>query len=118
MRKGLWLAGLLAALGVVRPAAAQVTGSGALNYTPVIGTPTNVITNPSLPVAQPMSYSYGTTLANLFHFGPFLSNTTTFGASTFPTQTQMQASTSTYLAAFGYQQPAQSTKKSWWRWWH
>jgi hypothetical protein len=114
MRKGLWLAGLLAALGAARPAVAQ----SAMNWTPVPAATTLPTTNnPALPIAQPMSYSSGFRFLDLFHFGPFLSNTTTFGGSTFPTQAQMQASSGAYLAAFGYQQPA-PPKSSWWPWGH
>ncbi len=112
MRKGLWLAGLLAALGGARSAAAQ----GAVNWMPVTAT-NNFVFNPNPllnPISQPMQVSYGFRLLNLFpSSGPNISTTPTIGTTAYPLQIQMPGMA--YLSAFGMHQYGR--RRPWWQWW-
>jgi hypothetical protein len=111
MRKGLWLAGLLAALGGARQAAAQ----NPVNWTPVTAT-TNFTFNPNPllnPISQPQQVSYGFRLLNLFPSGPNLSITPTVGTTTYPLQAEMPGRL--YLSAFGMHQ--YGMRRPWWQWW-
>jgi hypothetical protein len=134
MRKGLWLAGLLAALGGARPAAAQFSfsssspstaqqatipgaGQSVVNWVPVTGTNSFTLNpNPLLnPVSQPQQVSYGFRLMNLFpSSGPNISTTPTIGASSYPLQAQMPGRA--YLSAFGMHQYG-LRQRPWWQWW-
>ncbi len=113
MRRCLFLAGLVAVLGMARPAAAQ----SPISWMPVSGQPATPAASatPTLPpIAAPMSVSSGFRLADLFHSGPNISNTTRVGSSTFPNQLQMP--NALYLGYFGFQEPGRMPRP-WWLWW-
>ena len=107
MRTYLWLAGLTLALGLARPAQAQMFN---VNVTP------NIVNNSKMDYRNVNAPIGGTTyrpnttgtafayrLTSLFYSpgrSNSISNTVVSGRSTFPTPAQMQASAPSYFAPF------------------
>jgi hypothetical protein len=102
MRKGLWLAGLVLGLCAARPAAAQ----SAVSWGPQVGSIQNrvISTDTSqVPIAQPMTRSFGFRLANLFPNVTRMAAKPDTATTIFPTPSQLPGKD--YFSVFGMHRP-------------